>query len=202
MRKIQSVCVFCGSSAGSRELYSQKARDLGRLLVEKGITLVYGGSNVGIMRVIADTMLEAGGKVIGVMPHTLIEREVAHKGNTEFHVVETMADRKTLMGELSDAFIAMPGGIGTLDELFEAMSWNQLEIMVKPVALFNIDHYYDHLIAFLDHSVSQRFVKPEHRTNLIIEEQETELLQKIEDYIPVKVDGGKWIKELRDNSFL
>jgi uncharacterized protein (TIGR00730 family) len=202
VRKIQSVCVFCGSSAGSQELYSLKAHDLGLLLVQKGITLVYGGSNVGIMRVIADTMMQAGGRVVGVMPHTLIEREVAHKGISEFHVVTTMAERKTLMGELADAFIAMPGGIGTLDELFEVMSWNQLEIMVKPVALFNIDHYYDHLLAFLDHCVDQRFVKPEHRLNLLVESDENLLLERILTYSPVKVDGGKWIKELRDNTFL
>jgi uncharacterized protein (TIGR00730 family) len=197
LKQIRSICVFCGSSAGSQEIYSQKARDLGRLFVEKGITLVYGGSNVGIMRVIADTMLQSGGKVIGVMPHTLIDREVAHKDLTKFHVVATMADRKTLMGELSDAFITMPGGIGTLDELFEAMSWNQLEIMEKPVAVLNIDHYYDHLLAFMEHSVTQKFVKAEHLRNLIVDEDENRLLEKIVNYTPMKVDGGKWIDELK-----
>jgi uncharacterized protein (TIGR00730 family) len=201
MDSIKSICVFCGSSAGSREEYSAKARALGLLFVEKGITLVYGGSNVGIMHVIADTMMQAGGKVIGVMPHTLIEREVAHKAITEFHVVETMAERKAVMDKLSDAFIAMPGGIGTLDELFEAMSWNQLELITKPVALFNVLGYYDQLLAFLDHSVDQRFVKPEHRVNLIAESDENILLDKIMNYKAVKVDGGKWIKELRENKF-
>ncbi len=198
---IKSICVFCGSSAGSREEYSSKARDLGLLLTEKDITLVYGGSNVGIMHVIADTMMQAGGKVIGVMPHTLIEREVAHRAITEFHVVETMAERKAVMDELSDAFIAMPGGIGTLDELFEVMSWNQLDLITKPVALFNVLGYYDQLLAFLDHSVDQRFVKPEHRMNLIAESDENMLLEKILNYKPVKVDGGKWIKELKENKF-
>jgi uncharacterized protein (TIGR00730 family) len=201
MDSIKSICVFCGSSAGSREEYSAKARALGLLFVEKGITLVYGGSNVGLMHVIADTMMQAGGKVIGVMPHTLIEREVAHKAITEFHVVETMAERKAVMDKLSDAFIAMPGGIGTLDELFEAMSWNQLELITKPVALFNVLGYYDQLLAFLDHSVDQRFVKPEHRVNLIVESDENILLDKIMNYKAVKVDGGKWIKELRENKF-
>ena len=201
MPLIKSICVFCGSSAGSREEYSAKARALGLLFVEKGITLVYGGSNVGIMHVIADTMMQAGGRVIGVMPHTLIEREVAHRGITEFHVVETMAERKAVMDKLSDAFIAMPGGIGTLDELFEAMSWNQLELITKPVALFNVLGYYDQLLAFLDHSVDQRFVKPEHRVNLIAESDENILLDKIMNYKAVKVDGGKWIKELRENKF-
>ena len=202
LKTIGSICVFCGSSAGSQELYSRKAHDLGLLLAEKKIALVYGGSNVGIMRVIADTMMQAGGRVIGVMPHTLIEREVAHKGISEFHVVESMAERKTLMGELSDAFIAMPGGIGTLDELFEAMSWNQLEIMDKPVALFNIAHYYDHLLAFLEHSVEQRFVKSEHLENLIVAGDEYLLLHKILNYEPLKVEGGKWISELRGNTYL
>jgi len=198
MDTIKSICVFCGSSAGSREEYSAKARALGLLFVEKGITLVYGGSNVGLMQEIADTMMQAGGRVIGVMPHTLIEREVAHKAITEFHVVETMAERKAVMDKLSDAFIAMPGGIGTLDELFEAMSWNQLELITKPVALFNVLGYYDQLLAFLDHSVDQRFVKPEHRTNLIAESDENILLDKIMNYKAVKVDGGKWIKELKN----
>lgn len=201
MNTIKSICIFCGSSAGSREEYTQKARDLGQLFAKKNIALVYGGSNVGLMRVIADTMMEAGGKVIGVMPHNLIEREVAHNGITEFHVVKTMSERKALMDNLSDAFIAMPGGIGTLDELFEVMSWNQLELITKPVALYNVLGYWDQLLAFLDHSVDQRFVKPEHRINLITESDENVLLEKIFNYKPVKVEGGKWIKELKDNTF-
>ena len=200
-KEIKSICVFCGSSSGSNQLYTQKALDLGKLFAQKNIILVYGGSNVGLMRVIADTMLESGGKVIGVMPHNLINREVAHKGLSEFHVVEDMAERKAKMEELSDAFIAMPGGVGTLDEVFEMMSWNQLEIITKPVALFNVLGYWDHLLAFLDHSVNQRFVKPEHRLNLISESDENILLDKILNYKPVKVDGGKWIKELKENKF-
>ena len=153
------------------------------------------------MREIADTMLEAGGKVIGVMPHTLIDREVAHKGLTEFHVVSTMAERKAIMEKLSDAFIVMPGGVGTFDELFEMMSWNQLDIINKPVALFNVLGYYDLLLSFLEHSVDQRFMKPEHRINLISESDENILFDKIFNYEPVKVDGGKWIKELKENKF-
>jgi hypothetical protein len=201
MSPIKSICVFCGSSSGSSPAYTEKAIALGNLFAVKNITLVYGGSNVGLMRVIADTMLEAGGKVIGVMPHNLINREVAHKGLTEFHVVETMAERKEVMDKLSDAFISMPGGVGTLDELFEVMSWNQLELINKPVALYNVLGYYDQLLAFLDHSVDQRFVKPEHRVNLISESDENVLLERIFNYEPVKVDGGKWIKELHENKF-
>ncbi len=199
--KIKSICIFCGSSSGSSPVYSEKAIALGKLFIDKGITLVYGGSNVGLMRVIADTMLEAGGKVIGVMPHNLINREVAHKGLTQFHVVESMAERKEVMNRLSDAFISMPGGVGTLDELFEVMSWNQLELINKPVALYNVLGYYDQLLAFLNHAVDQRFVKPEHRINLISESDESTLLDKIFNYNPVKVDGGKWIKELHENKF-
>jgi len=201
MNPIQSICIFCGSSSGSNPVYTDKAIALGKLFAEKNITLVYGGSNVGLMHVIAETILKSGGKVIGVMPHTLIQREVAHNGLTEFHVVETMAERKALMDQLSDAFIAMPGGIGTLDELFEVMSWNQLELITKPVALYNVLGYYDQLLAFLDHSVEQRFVKPEHRINLIAESDEKVLLEKIITYNPVKVEGGKWIKELKENRF-
>ena len=202
MRKaIKSICVFCGSSSGSQEVYTQKARDLGLLLVKNEIVLVYGGSNVGLMHIIADTMMKAGGKVVGIMPHTLIDREVANKGISVFHVVNTMAERKAMMDQLSDAFIAMPGGIGTLDEVFEIMSWNQLDLITKPVALFNVGGYYDQLLSFLDYSVDQHFVKTEHRQNLIAESDEKVLLEKIFNYNPVKVEGGKWIKELRENKF-
>lgn len=198
---IKSICIFCGSSSGSDVVYTKKARELALLLAQKQVVLVYGGSNVGLMRVIADTMMDAGGKVIGVMPHSLINREVAHTAISEFHEVNTMSERKALMDQLSDAFIAMPGGIGTMDELFEVMSWNQLEIIDKPVALFNVNGYYDHLIKFLDHSVNQRFIKPEHFRNLICESDENLLLERIENYEPVKVEGGKWIKELKENTY-
>lgn len=201
MPEIRSVCVFCGSSAGSLPEYTLEARKLGRLMADQQITLVYGGSNVGLMRVIADTVLNCGGKVVGIMPHNLIAREVAHKGNTEFHVVETMAERKLLMEKLSDAFIAMPGGIGTLDELFEVMSWNQLEMINKPLALFNVKDYWDGMLHFLDHSVNQRFVKPEHRANLIVESDAERLLSELRNYKPLKVDGGKWINELKENEY-
>ena len=200
MPSIKSICVFCGSSGGSNPVYAEKAIALGNLFLKNDITLVYGGSNVGLMHVIAETMLNAGGKVIGVMPHNLIQREVAHKDLTQFFEVDTMAERKAMMDELSDAFIAMPGGIGTLDEIFEVMSWNQLELISKPVALYNVLGYYDQLLSFLDHSVNQHFVKPEHRLNLIAESDETTLLRKILNYKPIKVDGGKWIKELKQGT--
>lgn len=196
MRKINSICVFCGSSPGADPAFTTAARQLGRLMGEQGITLVYGGSNIGLMRAIADACMDAGGHVIGVMPQGLIDREVAYSGLNEFHVVETMSNRKEKMGELSDAFIAMPGGIGTLDEIFEAMSWNQLEIMDKPLALLNTAGYYDHLVRFLDYTVEQRFVRSEHRKNLLVNADAEQLLREIENYVSLKVDS-KWIDDLK-----
>jgi uncharacterized protein (TIGR00730 family) len=194
---MNTVCVFCGSSAGSRESYKTAARKLGCLLAERGITLVYGGSNVGLMAIIADEALKHGGKVIGVMPDSLIEKEVAHPGLTEFVRCDSMSERKDVMMKMSDGFIAMPGGIGTLDELFEVMSWNQLGLMKKPMALLNTDHYWDQLLSFLDHSVQEQFVRIEHRSNLIAEEDEAALLTLMENYNPIELDKIAWIASLR-----
>jgi len=199
MKKIKSICVFCGSSPGADTDYTTAARQLGRLMGQQGITLVYGGSNIGLMRAIADACLAEGGHVIGVMPQGLIDREVAYTDLKEFHVVESMSIRKEKMAELSDAFIAMPGGIGTLDEIFEAMSWNQLEIMDKPVALLNTKGFYDQLVSFLDYTVQQRFVRPEHHKNLLVNENPVLLLQAIEAYVSLKVDS-KWIDELKSET--
>lgn len=196
MKKIKSICVFCGSSPGSDPAYTEAARNLGRLMGQQGITLVYGGSNIGLMRSIADAAIAAGGHVVGVMPQGLIDREVAYTELKEFHVVQSMSIRKEKMAELSDAFIAMPGGIGTLDEIFEVMSWNQLEIMDKPMALLNTAGYYDHLVKFLDYTVDQRFVRPEHRKNLLVNADAEQLLLDIENYISLKVDS-KWIDDLK-----
>lgn len=176
--------------------YTQAARELGTLMAQKGITLVYGGSNIGLMRSIADACLAGGGHVIGVMPKGLIDREVAYTELKEFHVVENMSIRKQKMADLSDAFIAMPGGIGTLDEIFEVMSWNQLEIMEKPMALLNTAGYYDHLAKFLDYTVEQRFVRPEHRSNLLVNAEPAQLLEEIEVFKAQKVDS-KWIDDLK-----
>jgi uncharacterized protein (TIGR00730 family) len=195
MKDIHSVCVFCGSSPGSEEIYTRKAQNLGLAIANAGITLVYGGSRVGLMRVIADTVLQAGGRVVGVMPQHLIDCKVAHTENTEFYAVENMAERKALMEQLSDAFIAMPGGMGTLDEIFEMIGWNQLEIIEKPVAFFNVAGFFDFLMKFLDHAVNQRFIKKEYRLNLICESDEKLLLEKINNYSPMKVTEGKWIMD-------
>lgn len=199
MRKITSICVFCGSSPGSDPAYTEAARQLGKLMGQKGITLVYGGSNIGLMRAIADAAILAGGHVIGVMPQGLIDREVAYTDLKEFHIVESMSIRKEKMAELSDAFIAMPGGIGTLDEIFEAMSWNQLEIMDKPMALLNTKGFYDHLVKFLDYTVDQRFVRPEHRKNLLVNADPEQLLSEIDNYVSLKVDS-KWIDDLKEQT--
>lgn len=194
---IKSVCVFCGSSAGSRESYKQAARKLGRLLAQQGITLVYGGSNLGLMTLIADEAMAHGGHVIGVMPSTLIDKEVAHSGLTEFIKVDSMSERKEVMMKMSDAFIAMPGGVGTLDEIFEVMSWNQLGLMQKPLGLLNTDQFWNTLLHFLDHTVTEQFVRSEHRSNLIAEEDETLLLKALEEHNPIEVDHQSWISGLR-----
>jgi len=199
MKKINSICVFCGSSPGADPAFTDAARELGALMGRQGITLVYGGSNIGLMRAIADACLAEGGHVIGVMPQWLIDREVAYTSLKEFHVVESMSIRKEKMGELSDAFIAMPGGIGTLDEIFEVMSWNQLEIIDKPMALLNTAGYYNHLVNFLDYTVEQRFVRPEHRQNLLVNEDPEQLLLEIENYVSLKVDS-KWIDDIKQET--
>lgn len=196
MNNIKSICVFCGSSIGLMPEYTHAARELGTLMARKGITLVYGGSNIGLMRSIADACLLEGGHVIGIMPRGLIDREVAYTELKEFHVVESMSLRKQKMADLSDAFIALPGGIGTLDEIFEVMSWNQLEIMEKPMALLNTSGYYDHLVKFLDYTVQQRFVRPEHRDNLLVNPDPAQLLEGIEVFKAQKVDS-KWIDDLK-----
>lgn len=197
--KIESICVFCGSSPGVNGAFVKAARSLGTIMAAKNITLVYGGSNIGLMRTIADEVMLNNGRVIGVMPQGLIDREVAYTTLEEFHIVDTMSKRKQMMADLADAFIAMPGGIGTLDELFEILSWNQLDIIDKPIALLNTDGYYDMLIGFLKHTVEQQFVRPEHYANLIVESDPEVLLEKLALYSPVRV-SSKWIDDLKDQT--
>jgi uncharacterized protein (TIGR00730 family) len=192
---IKTICVFCGSSAGTRKLYTDAAITLGNFLLKKGISLIYGGANVGLMRILADTVLEGGGKVTGVMPKGLVDREVAHNGLTELHVVNGMQERKALMAAISDGFISLPGAYGTLDELFEILSWNQLSIISKPVGILNTGGFYNDLISMLDHSVSEGFLRPEHRKLLIVEEEAEILFQKMENFIPV--DAPQWIENLK-----
>jgi uncharacterized protein (TIGR00730 family) len=160
---LRSVCVFCGSSPGARPSYAATARALGQALAERGLRLVYGGGRVGLMGAVADAALAAGGEVVGVIPQHLLDREVGHEGLTELRVTASMHDRKALMAELADGFIALPGGLGTLEELAETLTWSQLGLQDKPFGLLDVEGFYDPLLAFLDHTVTERFVTPEHR---------------------------------------
>ena len=165
---MKSLCVFCGSSPGKRPAYAELAVRTGELIARSGLTLVYGGGRVGLMGALADAALGAGGRVVGVIPQMLIDREVGHAGLSQLHVVRTMSERKLLMGDLADAFLALPGGIGTMDELFEAWTWTQLGLHRKPCALLNLDGYYDPLLAFLDHAVDEGFLEPRYRAALLV----------------------------------
>ena len=192
---IKTLCIFCGSSIGRQILYCDRAAELAKYLLSENITLVYGGANVGLMGILADSMLAGGGKVIGVMPQSLVEREVAHADLTEMHIVGGMQERKALMADLSDAFMALPGAYGTLDELFEVLTWNQLGILSKPVGLLNINGFFNPLIALLDHAVQEKFLRQEHRNILILEEKEELLLTRLNNYQPVTAE--KWIEGLK-----
>ncbi|KRW61091.1 LOG family protein [Pseudomonas sp. TTU2014-080ASC] len=185
------LCVFCGSNPGNDPVYLEGAKRLGRALAEEEIGLVYGGSSVGLMGAVADAALEAGGEVIGIIPRSLWEKEVGHTGLNDLRVVDSMHQRKALMAELADGFIAMPGGVGTLEELFEVWTWAQLGHHRKPCSLLNINGYYDQLGLFLNHMVNEAFVKPEHRTMLIVEKRIDALLEAIRAYQPPQV--SKWI---------
>jgi uncharacterized protein (TIGR00730 family) len=189
---VQRVCVFCGSSPGARPEYTEATEDLGQLLVKNGITLVYGGATVGLMGRLADTVLSEGGEAIGVIPRALVEREIAHLGLTDLHVVDSMHERKALMAELSDAFIALPGGLGTLDELFEIYTWAQLGMHRKPCGLLNVEGYYRQVADFLDHAVAERFVRDEHRDMLIVEEDTATMLERLQGFDAAAVTP-KWI---------
>ncbi len=193
---LKTICVFCGSSLGSDPAYAAGAIKLTELFLTKGISLVYGGANVGLMRVLADGMLAGGGRVTGVMPKSLVAREVAHTRLTEMHIVDSMQERKLLMAELSDAFIALPGAYGTFDELFEVLTWNQLGIVVKPIGLFNIKGYFNPLIRMTDLAAEDKFLRPEHRSILQVDVDTEALLGKLEAWHPVTAE--KWIEGLKE----
>ena len=193
---IKTVCVFCGSSMGADQIYRQMAENLADYLLKNNIDLVYGGSNVGLMHVLAETMLKGGGVVKGVMPRSLVEREVAHNNLTEMHIVGDMQERKALMAALSDAFIALPGAYGTLDELFEVLTWNQLGIITKPVGLLNVNGYFDDLVKLLDKAMNERFLRIEHREILQVDTDPAGLFQKLENFRPRKAE--KWIERLKE----
>lgn len=188
---MQRICVFCASSLGARPEYRLAAEELAAELVRRNITLVYGGSNIGLMTVLADTVLALGGEVIGVIPEHLMAREVGHKRLTKLHVVHSMHERKALMADLSDAFIALPGGFGTFEEFCEAVTWTQLGLHEKPCGILNVLGYYSPLLAMFDHAVAERFVKPENRALIQSSESVVELLDAMEDWRPVRVE--KWL---------
>ncbi len=186
------VCVFCGSSPGARPEYTETAQDLGSLLVERGLGLVFGGADVGLMGRLADAVMSEGGEAIGVIPQALVDREIAHLGLSDLRVVGSLHERKATMAELSDAFIALPGGLGTLEELFEVYTWSQLGLHAKPCALLNVAGYFDALAGFLDHAVAERFVTEHHRETLIVEEDPRALLDRLERFEPAELQP-KWI---------
>lgn len=179
---LERVCVYAGSSTGTDAGYSLAAAELARALVARGHGIVYGGGRVGLMGVVADTAIELGGEVIGVIPETLVAQEVAHRNLTELRVVGSMHERKALMSQLSDAFVALPGGIGTVDELVEAMTWTQLGLHRKPCALLNVSGYYDKLVAFLDHAVTEQFLTPEDRRLLLVVDRPEALINALGEF--------------------
>jgi uncharacterized protein (TIGR00730 family) len=185
---MQSICVYCGSSRGNRDAYADSARMLAHTLVERNIRLIYGGATVGTMGVLADTVLELGGKVVGVIPEALTRKEIAHPDLDALHVTRSMHERKMLMADLADGFIALPGGLGTLEELFEIWTWAQLGFHAKPCGLLNIEGYFDALIGFLDHSTAEGFIKPLHRSMLLVETYPQTLLDRFVGYHPPIVE--------------
>jgi uncharacterized protein (TIGR00730 family) len=192
MNPLKSLCVFCGSSPGDRPVFAGAANALGTLLGRSGIRLVYGGASVGLMGILADAALAAGGEVIGVIPESLFDKEVAHHGLTKLHRVSSMHERKTLMYDLSDGFVALPGGLGTLEEIFEILTWAQLGLHQKPCGFLNVDGYFDPLLRFLDQTVERRFTKEKHRALIQVARTPGELLKRFEVFRAPKLD--KWIQ--------
>ena len=185
------ICIFCGSSSGNGSEFAEAARSLARLLVARDFGIVYGGGHVGLMGVLADAALAEGGEVIGVIPRSLWEREIGHRALTKLHIVETMHERKALMAELSDGFIALPGGLGTLEEIFEIWTWAQLGLHRKPLGFLNVNGYYTPLAAFLDSAVAAGFLRAQHRAIAIVDADANALLDRMSQYEPPKLP--KWI---------
>ncbi|MFN0120119.1 MAG: TIGR00730 family Rossman fold protein [Blastocatellia bacterium] len=188
---MKQICVFCGSGSGARAVYTEAAQSLAAALIRRHLGLVYGGSNIGLMKTIADTMLLSGAEVTGVIPHSMVRWEVAHEGLTTLHVVDSMHERKALMAELSAGFIALPGGMGTFDELCEILTWAQLGIHRKPVGLLNVEGYYDPLLAMFDHAAAEGFIKPAHRALLLTADHPDTLLDLLAAHQPGA--GAQWV---------
>ncbi|MBO5849016.1 MAG: TIGR00730 family Rossman fold protein [Bacteroidales bacterium] len=192
------VCVFCGSSMGNDPRYQEAAAQLGEVLAQHDCTLYYGGANVGLMKIIADKMLEKGKRVVGIIPKLITDMEIAHEGVTEMIEVDSMSERKLMLINESDAFIAMPGGFGTLDELFEITVLNQLRIADKPVALYNTLNYYDSMMQFVNHAVSQGFIRKEHRDNIIVSDNPETLFKELSRH--KSIDINQWIQDIKEES--
>jgi len=199
-KKIKSICLFCGSSPGADPAFKLAAAELGRTLAHNNIRLIYGGGHVGLMGVAADACLSSGGEVVGVIPRKLMEKEVGHAGLTQMHVVETMHERKALMTQLCDGFIALPGGYGTLDELFEALTWQQLAYHLLPVGLLNVSGFFDHLVQFLDHARDQRLLRDAHRESLIVDTNLASLLDRMHCFVPP--NNEKWLDRASKESIV
>jgi uncharacterized protein (TIGR00730 family) len=188
---VRRICVYCGSNPGRGDVYIDAARSLARLVVERGIGIVYGGAGIGLMGALADAALDAGGEVIGVIPKAIAGKELAHTGLTQLYVVQSMHERKTMMAELSDGFIALPGGLGTLEECFEMLTWGQLGIHNKPCGLLNIDGYFSTLLKFLDEAVEQRFLSAANRAMVLVADDGAALLDAFATYAPPVEE--KWL---------
>ncbi len=188
-----AICVFCGSSPGASSAYREAARQVGETLVRHRVDLVYGGGRVGLMGIVADAVLGAGGHAIGVIPNALATKEIAHDGLTELHVVSGMHERKALMATKSSAFLTLPGGIGTFEEFFEILSWGALGIHQKPIGILNVDGYFDPLIALLEHGIAEQFIRPGFLHSLIVSDNPDTLINNLFAYVPPAV-GPRWIK--------
>ena len=192
---MKKICIYCGSSVGKSALYTEKAKDLAFAMAKRKKTLLYGGGDIGLMGIIADVMLQNNAPVIGIIPRHIVDLEVAHQDLTELITVDSMAERKTLLIEKADAFIAMPGGFGTLDELFETLVLFQLNLIRKPTGLYNVNGYFDRLLQFIDHMVEEGFVRKEHRDSIIVSDHPEELLDKLKqtEQLPV----NKWVDDIK-----
>ena len=195
---MKSICVFCGSSPGARPEYTAAARKLGKILADRDLTLVYGGGNVGMMGQIAHAVLEDGGHVTGVIPRAIADMEVAYTDLSDLRIVDSMHARKALMAELSDGFIALPGGLGTLEEFVEVLTWAQLGFHTKPCGLLNPCGYYNSLLSFINHTADQQFIQPAHRELILVEEDPEALLDRFESYIAPQVDKAAWALRLNN----
>ena len=193
---MKKICIFCGSSMGFDPIYKEKAAELGRVLADNGCELLFGGGSVGLMKVIADVMMERGCKVTGTITKHLLDMHVGHDGIDELIVVESMAERKKILEDMADGFIALPGGIGTMDEFFEAYVLSQLRVFDKPVALFNVNGYYDGIVAFIKHIADEGFMRREHAENLIVSDNPKDLLAKMKQFEPA--DVTKWVVEIKE----